>query len=118
VHGHQEGPFFHGYYDCYCYLPPYVFCGLYLRREAAPRQHRRRGGSVKEIERSARRTRACRPRVRLLRGDSGFAREALIAWGEANRVDYLFGLARNARLVGEIETRMAHACIENEVRAG
>ena len=50
------------------------------------------------------------PRVRiLLRGDSGFCREALMAWAEANRVDYVFGLARNARLAGEIETEMTAA---------
>jgi hypothetical protein len=116
LHGHQEGRFFHGYYDCYCYLPLYVFCGRHLL--AARLRHSdidAAAGSVEEIERIVRRIRARWPRVRiLLRADSGFAREALMAWCEANRVDYLFGLARNARLVGEIETEMAHARAESE----
>jgi hypothetical protein len=116
LHGHQEGRFFHGYYDCYCYLPLYVFCGRHLLAAKLPRADiDAAAGSMEEIERIVRRIRARWPRVRiLLRGDSGFAREALMAWCEANRVDYLFGLARNARLVGEIEAEMAHACAESE----
>jgi hypothetical protein len=116
LHGHQEGRFFHGYYDCYCYLPLYVFCGRHLLAARLRRSDiDAAAGSVEEIERIVRRIRARWPRVRiLLRADSGFAREALMAWCEANRVDYLFGLARNARLVGEIETEMAHARAESE----
>jgi hypothetical protein len=111
LHGHQEGRFFHGYYDCYCYLPLYVFCGRHLLaaklRSAAIDAA---AGAVEEVERIVRQLRARWPRVRIvLRADSGFAREALMAWCEQNRVDYLFGLARNARLVATIATELAAA---------
>jgi Transposase DDE domain group 1 len=116
LHGHQEGRFFHGYHDCYCYLPLYVFCGRHLLAAKLRRSDiDAAAGSVEEIGRIVRRIRARRPRVRiLLRADSGFAREALMAWCEANRVDYLFGLARNGRLVDEIKAEMAHARAEAE----
>jgi hypothetical protein len=116
LHGHQEGRFFHGYYDCYCYLPLYVFCGRHLLAAKLRRSNiDAAAGSVEEIERIVGRIRARWPRVRiLLRGDGGFAREVLMAWCEANRIDYLFGLARNARLVGEIETEMSDARTESE----
>ncbi len=116
LHGHQEGRFFHGYYDCYCYLPLYVFCGRHLLAAKLRRSNiDAAAGSVEEIERIVGRIRARWPRVRiLLRGDGGFAREVLMAWCEANRIDYLFGLARNARLVGEIENEMSDARTESE----
>ena len=105
LHGHQEGRFFHGYYDCYCYLPLYVFCGRHLLAAKLRRSDiDAAAGTVEELARVIRQIRARWPRVRiLLRGDSGFCREALMAWAEANRVDYMFGLARNARLAAEIE---------------
>jgi hypothetical protein len=111
LHGHQEGRFFHGYYDCYCYLPLYIFCGRHL---LAARLRRAdidgAAGAVEEIARIVAQLRKRWPRVRiLLRADSGFAREALMAWCEANRVDYLFGLARNARLEAEIAAEVAQA---------
>jgi DDE family transposase len=111
LHGHQEGRFFHGYYDCYCYLPLYVFCGRYLLAAKLRRSNiDASAGAAEEIARIVRRIRARWPRVRiLLRADSGFAREALMAWCEANRVDYLFGLARNARLVEQIGGEMQAA---------
>jgi hypothetical protein len=111
LHGHQEGRFFHGYYDCYCYLPLYVFCGRHLLAAKLRRSDiDAAAGSVDEIERIVRQIRARWPYVRiLLRADSGFAREALMAWCEDNRVDYVFGLARNARLVAMIERELAAA---------
>jgi hypothetical protein len=111
LHGHQEGRFFHGYYDCYCYLPLYVFCGRHLlAAKLRPSDIDASAGSVTEVERIVRQIRARWPFVRiLLRADSGFAREALMAWCEQNRVDYLFGLARNARLVAMIEEELAAA---------
>jgi hypothetical protein len=111
LHGHQEGRFFHGYYDCYCYLPLYIFCGRHLLAAKLRRSNiDASAGSVEEIGRVVRQIRARWPRVRiLLRGDSGFCREALMAWCEANRVDYVFGLARNGRLEAEIATELAHA---------
>ncbi len=111
LHGHQEGRFFHGYYDCYCYLPLYVFCGRHLLA-AKLRQADidASAGALEEIARIVARIRASWPNVRiLLRADSGFAREALMAWCEANRVDYLFGLARNSRLAAMIESELAAA---------
>jgi hypothetical protein len=116
LHGHQEGRFFHGYYDCYCYLPLYVFCGRHLLAAKLRRANiDASAGALEEVARIVRRLRARWPRVRiLLRADSGFAREALMAWCEANRVDFLFGLARNARLVGEIAVEMAVARAEAE----
>jgi DDE family transposase len=111
LHGHQEGRFFHGYYDCYCYLPLYVFCGRHLlAAKLRPSDIDASAGSVAELERIVRQIRARWPLVRIvLRADSGFAREALMAWCEQNRVDYLFGLARNTRLVAMIEEELAAA---------
>ena len=105
LHGRQEGRFFHGYYDCYCYLPLYVFCGDHLLAAKLRRSNiDASAGSVEEMARIVGRIRARWPRTRiLLRADGGFAREALMAWCEENRVDYLFGLARNARLVEHIQ---------------
>ena len=116
LHGHQEGRFFHGYYDCYCYLPLYVFCGRHLLAAKLRRSNiDASAGAEEDIARIVARIRARWPRLRiLLRADSGFAREALMAWCEQNRVDYLFGLARNPRLVEEIATEMATARAEAE----
>ncbi len=104
LHGHQEGRFFHGYYDCYCYLPLYVFCGRHLLAAKLRRSNiDASAGAVAEVERIVGQIRARWPRVKImLRADSGFAREELMAWCEANGVDYVFGLARNERLVGAI----------------
>jgi Transposase DDE domain group 1 len=109
LHGQQEGRFFHGYYDCY--LPLYIFCGRHLLA-AKLRCSNIDGaaGAVEEVARIIGQIRARWPRVRiLLRADSGFCREDLMAWCEANRVDYVFGLARNPRLTAEIATEMAAA---------
>jgi DDE family transposase len=115
IHGHQEGRFFHGYYDCYCYLPLYIFCGRHLLA-AKLRQSNIDGaaGAREEVERIVAQIRQRWPRVRiLLRADSGFAREELMAWCERNRVDFLFGLAKNARLVAAIAPELAEAQAES-----
>ena len=111
LHGHQEGRFFHGYYDCYCYLPLYVFCGRHLlAAKLRPSNIDASAGSVEEVARIVAQIRRRWPRTRiLLRADSGFAREALMAWCETNRVDFVFGLARNARLVEEISVELLQA---------
>ena len=111
LHGAQEGRFFHGFYDCYCYLPLYVFCGRHLLAARLRRSNiDASAGAVEEVARIVGQIRARWPRVKIvLRADSGFAREALMGWCETNRVDYVFGLARNARLVAEIETELAWA---------
>jgi hypothetical protein len=111
LHGHQEGRFFHGYYDNYCYLPLYVFCGRHLlAAKLRPSNIDGSAGSIEEAARIVARIRQRWPKVRiLLRADSGFTREPLMAWCENNGVDFLFGLARNRRLVGEIEAELAEA---------
>jgi hypothetical protein len=115
IHGHQEGRFFHGYYDCYCYLPLYIFCGRHLLAAKLRRSDiDASAGSVEEVARIVAQVRARWPRVRvLLRADSGFTREAMMTWCEAHKVDYLFGLARNARLEAEIADELAEAAAES-----
>ncbi len=111
LHGHQEGRFFHGYYDGYCYLPLYIFCGRHLLVAKLRRSNiDAAAGAVEEMARVVGQIRRRWPRVRiLLRADSGFCREALMAWCEANGVDFLFGLARNDRLVAGIADELAQA---------
>jgi hypothetical protein len=115
LHGHQEGRFFHGYYDCYCYLPLYVFCGRHLLAAKLRRANiDAAAGAIAEVARIVAQIRRRWPRVRiLLRADSGFAREELMAWCEDHRVDFLFGLARNERLVAEIAPELAAAAEES-----
>jgi len=116
VHGHQLGRFFHGYYDCYCYLPLYVFCGEHLlASRLRPADIDGAAGALEVIRRIVARIRACWPDVTIvLRGDSGFCREPLMAWCESNRVDYLFGLARNARLCRIIGAELYQARLQFE----
>ena len=111
IHGHQEGRFFHGYYDAYCYLPLYVFCGRHLLAAKLRKADiDASAGAVEEVARLVAHIRTRWPRVRiLLRADSGFCREALMAWCEKNRIDFVFGLARNARLVEEIAVDLIQA---------
>src|SRR5437879_1404756 len=115
LHGHQEGRFFHGYYDCYCYLPLYVFCGRHLlAAKLRPANIDAAAGAVEEIARIVTLIRQRWPRVRiLLRADSGFAREELMAWCEANGVDFLFGLAKNDRLIAKIKMERAQAAAKS-----
>jgi hypothetical protein len=100
LHGRQEGRFFHGYYDQYCYLPLYVFCGeQVLCARLRESNHDASFGSLVEVERIVKQLRRAWPEVKIiLRGDSGFCRNELMSWCESNRVDFVFGLARNQRL--------------------
>jgi hypothetical protein len=104
LHGNQEGRFFHGYYKSYCYLPLYIFCGeqlLCAKLRTADRDAA--DGSLEEVQRIVEHIRARWPKVKIiLRGDSGFCRDALLAWCENNGVQYVFGLARNKRLEAEL----------------
>ena len=115
LHGNQEAKFFNGYYDCYCYLPLYIFCGRHLlAAKLRPANQDAATGAVEEVARIVAQIRRRWPRTRiLLRGDSGFCREPLMAWCEANRVDYLFGLAGNDRLDKTIVAELISAAIEN-----
>jgi hypothetical protein len=111
LHGRQEGRFFHGYYDCYCYLPLYVFCGEHVLcarlREA---NHDAAFGSRQEIERIVVQIRTAWPGVRIiLRGDSGFCRNELMSWCESQGVDFVFGMARNQKLRRIIGAQMHEA---------
>jgi hypothetical protein len=120
LHGHQEGRFFHGYYDCYCYLPLYVFCGRdLLVSKLRPANIDACAGAVEETARIVAQIRGRWPHTRIiLRADSGFARDALMAWCEANAVDYIFGLAKNARLTAAIEAELAEAQNESQQTGG
>jgi len=111
VHGEQEGRFFHGYYDCYCYLPLYVFCGRHLlAARLRPASMDAAAGAVQEVARIIAQIRRSWPHVRILvRADSGFAREELMAWCEANGVHFLFGLQKNDRLVAAIASELERA---------
>jgi hypothetical protein len=111
LHGHQLGRFFHGYYDAYCYLPLYVFCGDHpLLALLRPANVDTATGALKHLARLSARLRQCWPGVPILvRGASGFCREPLMAWCEANGVDYLFGLAKNARLLRALGPELAQA---------
>ena len=115
LHGQQEGRFFHGYYDSYCYLPLYVTCGRHLLAAKLRRSNiDGSAGADVELARIVSRIRASWPRVRILvRADSGFARESLMAWCEANGVDFVFGLAGNQRLAKEVEWHLAQAGAES-----
>jgi hypothetical protein len=101
LHGHQLGRFFHGYYDEYCYLPLYIFCGDHpLCARLRPSDIDASAGALKQVMRIVTHLRRHWPNVQIvLRGDSGFCREHLMRWCEANGVDYLFGLAKNRRLL-------------------
>jgi Transposase DDE domain group 1 len=116
LHGHQEGRFFHGYYDNYCYLPLYVFCGRHLlAAKLRPANIDGSAGSIEEAARIVAQIRQRCPAVRiLLRADSGFARDSLMSWCENNGVNFLFGLAKNDRLKGEIESELAGAEEESQ----
>jgi len=111
LHGKQEGRFFHGYYDCYCYLPLYIFCGEELlcaklrRSNIDPSE-----GTLPEVERIVEAVREKWPDAEIiLRADSGFARERIMKWCEDNGVEYVFGLAKNSRLTERIEDLMVRA---------
>lgn len=100
IHGKQEGYFFHGYYDHYCFLPLYVFCGKkllvpYLR----PSNIDGAKHSLAILSLLVERLRQQWPEVQIIfRGDSGFCRRKLMTWCENNDVKYIIGLAGNSRL--------------------
>jgi len=119
LYGHQPERFFHGYYDSYCYLPLYIFAGdqLLCARLRAANQDAA-AGSVDEVGRIVAQLRQRWPEVKIvLRADSGFCREALMAWCESHQVDYLFGLARNQRLRRIIGKQMHQAHLEHQSTA-
>jgi hypothetical protein len=111
LYGHQLGRFFHGYYGHYCYLPLYIFCGEHLLcARLRPSDIDASAGSVKELERIVTEIREQWPEVKIvIRGDSGFCREPIMAWCEANGVDFVLGVAKNDRLIAEIAEELGQA---------
>ena len=111
LHGQQEGRFFHGYYGGYCYLPLYIFCGRHLLcAKLRPANVDGAAGALEEVQRIVKQIRARWPDTRIvLRADSGFCRDDLMTWCEAQSVDYVFGLARNARLTRAIGPSLRQA---------
>jgi hypothetical protein len=120
LHGNQEGRFFHGYYNHYCYLPLYIFCGEHLLLSRLRRANiDGAAGAKDEVARIVAQIRERWPKVQIiLRADSGFCREELMGWCEQNSVDYLFGLAKNRRLIRAIgrELRQAREISERTER--
>jgi hypothetical protein len=116
LHGHQEGRFFHGYYDSYCYLPLYIFSGEHLLcARLRPADQDAAAGSKDEVERIVGQIRAAWPEVEIIvRADSGFCREELLKWCEDHRVGYVVGFARNDKLRRMIEAPMAEAARQHQ----
>jgi len=115
LHGNQEGRFFHGYYNHYCYLPLYIFCGEHLLLARLRRANiDGAAGAQEELARIVAQIRERWPEVRIIvRADSGFCREQLMAWCEQNAVDYVLGLARNTRLTRAIGAQLRRAALES-----
>lgn len=123
VHGTQEGRYFSAYYDSYCYLPLYIFCGhdlLCARLQTAdedPAAH-----IVGHISRLVKQIRKRWPKTRILvRGDGGFCRNDLMDWCEGNRVNYLLGLPKNNRLLEALKldrvlVKLAHELTGHPVK--
>ncbi len=112
LHGEQEGRFFHGYYRHYCYMPLYVFAGSYLLlAKLRPSNIDGAKGSVEELERIVTAIHARWPKQHvIIRGDSGFCRDDLLVWCEKTPgVDYVIGLAKNARLKKQISSDLEKA---------
>lgn len=117
LHGEQERRFFHGYYDHYCYLPLYVFCGDYLlSAQLRPSDIDGCVGTEEILMRLTAKIRATFPDVQIIfRGDSGFCRESIFRACEELKVDYIVGMARNPLLQALIASELTEA--ENRYRA-
>lgn len=111
LHGKQEGRFYHGHYGHHCYLPLYIFCGDHvLCARLRPSSIGPAVGAKKEVARVVQQIRRCWPEVQIiLRGDSGFCVDELMAWCEEQRVDYVLGLARNKRLEALVAEALGEA---------
>ena len=116
IHGNQEGRFFHGYYREYCYLPLYIICGEFvLCARLRSSNIDASAGALEEVKRIVTQIRARWPRVEIvLRGDGGFSRDAIMSWCEDHRVHYVFGLAKNKRLLKIIGRQLHEAKLKFE----
>jgi hypothetical protein len=121
LHGEQEGRYFHGHYDCYCYLPLYIFAGHeLLASKLRTADVDGAAGAKEEVERIVTAIRERWPRVRIIiRADSGFCRDDLLTWCEQSRVEYVIGLPGNVRLDRMIkdELRCAKARAKARMKA-
>lgn len=116
LHGHQLGRFFHGFYGHYCYLPLYIFCGEHLLcAKLRPSNIDASAGAVKQVQQIVERIRSVWPNVQIiLRADSGFCREALMRWCEEHGIDYVFGLAKNAKLIRILGKELHEVEVESQ----
>jgi len=114
IHGNQEGRFFHGYYREYCYLPLYIICGEFvLCARLRSSNIDASAGALDEVQRIVARIRTQWPQVEVvLRGDGGFSRDAIMSWCEDHRVHYVFGLAKNKRLLKIIGRQLHEAKLQ------
>ena len=117
LHGEQEERFFHAYYDGYCYLPLYVFCGRHLLvsylRPSGVDAARHAWGILALLVKALR---ARWPRVKIVfRGDSGFCRWRMLRWCESHGVGYIVGIARNPRLQRQAEALLE--CAKRDCQA-
>lgn len=116
VHGHQEGKFFHGYYDHYCFLPLYVFCASQpLLAWLRPANIDGARGAWFALKWLVSELREAWPEVKIIwRADSGFCRWRMLKWSDDNNVDYIVGLAKNSRLLKMAEPLREQAAVQFE----
>lgn len=123
VHGNQEGRFFHGYYDHYCFLPLYVFCRnqllvSYLRPSKI--DGAKHAWAILAL--LVKRLRQTWSGVKIIfRGDSGFCRPRMLSWCERNDVGYIVGIAKNKRLNAltaqlQLDAKDCYAALATKVR--
>jgi hypothetical protein len=114
VHGHQIGRFFHGYYDCHCFLPLYVFSGKHLLGAyLRPSNIDPAKGAWAILKLLSDRFRQLWPDVRIVfRADSGFCRHRMFNWCDRNDIDYIVGIAKNDRLLEKAQKLMDQARLE------
>lgn len=121
LHGDQEGKQFHGYYDHYCFLPLYVYCGQYLLacilRNSRVDGAKHAGAVLKLLVKKLRKV---WPDVKIIyRGDSGFNRQPIINWCERNEISYIVGVAKNPNLIKlcqDQQNKLAEKFIETRAK--
>ena len=111
LHGNQEGKHYHGHYQAHCYLPLYITCGQdVLCCRLRPSHLSAADGVVEELERIVDQIRKRWPKTTIIvRGDGAFSTDEIMSWCEANQLKYVFGLAKNKRLLAQIESQLAQA---------
>ena len=120
LHGEQEGKFFHGYYDAYCYLPLYCFIGpwpVWAQQRTSKRDASE--GTVEALEKIVPAIRRRFPEARIIvRADGGFAREQIYSWCEQQKIFYVTGMPKNGVLKRHLEPTMFRAKADACVRGG